>query len=135
MPKRIDKNQPDITAALRSVGASVEFLHTLGQGVPDLLVGYRGCNYVLEVKDGSLPPSQKRLTPDEKDWHDKWRGKVHTVESVDEALTAIGALKAAPTASNEWCSHQPVSICRLKVGHPITECGVFLKMELFKPYA
>lgn len=61
------------------MGASVQPLHTVGQGCPDLLVGYGGTNYLLEVKDGNKPPSQRKLTPDEHAWHDEWRGHVTVV--------------------------------------------------------
>lgn len=86
----VDANQADIVAALRRVGATVQPLHTVGGGVPDLLIGRGGVNYVIEVKDGSKPPSKRQLTPDQIEWHSSWRGHVSTVKSVDEALTAIG---------------------------------------------
>lgn len=91
--KRVDANQAEITEALRQVGASVQPIHTLGKGVPDLLVGYRGVNLVLEVKDGAKPASAQKLTPDEANWHARWRGQVAVVRSVDEALAAIGAVQ------------------------------------------
>ena len=75
---------------LRLVGCTVQHLHTIGKGCPDLLVGHQGKNYVLEIKDGELPPSARRLTADEKDWHENWRGEVHVVSNVREALAAIG---------------------------------------------
>ena len=78
---------------LKGVGASVLHLHQLGQGVPDLLVGFRGREYLLELKDGSKPPSKRKLTPDEEAWHDEWRGSVYVVNDVDEALEAIGATR------------------------------------------
>lgn len=88
---RVDDNQPEIVAALRAVGATVEPLHFVGRGFPDIAVGYRGYNYLIEIKDGAKPPSKRRLTVDERDWHDQWRGQVTVVESVDQALKAIGA--------------------------------------------
>lgn len=75
---------------LRLVGCTVQHLHTIGKGCPDILVGYQGKNYVMELKDGELPPSKQRLTDDEKDWHDNWRGEVHVVSNVREALEVIG---------------------------------------------
>lgn len=89
---KIDANQPEIIAALRKAGASVQPLHTVGQGCVDLLVGYRGANHCLEVKDGSKPPSARELTPDQIQWHMDWRGHAMVVNSVDEALIAIGAI-------------------------------------------
>lgn len=88
---RIDRNQPEIVAALRAAGATVEPLHTVGDGCPDLLVGFRRANHLLEVKDGSKPPSARELTAPQIRWHIEWRGYVTVVTSVDEALAAIGA--------------------------------------------
>lgn len=90
---KLDANQAEIVAALRAVGATVQSLAAVGQGVPDLLVGYRGKDYLLEVKDGSKPPSARRLTKAQASWHMQWRGRVHVVHDVDEALRAIGATK------------------------------------------
>lgn len=91
-PKRVDMNHKLIVRALRDVGASVQSLADIGKGVPDLLVARNDSMWLMEVKDGSLPPSRKRLTEDEQNWHDKWRGKVYIVESVEDALKVIGAL-------------------------------------------
>jgi hypothetical protein len=87
---RIDANQPEIVAALRGVGAAVQPLHTVGKGCPDLLVSHRMTNYLIEVKDGSKPPSARKLTQDQFDWHDAWRAPVHIVETVADALRVIG---------------------------------------------
>ena len=84
---RIDNNQIEIVAVLRGVGAIVTPTHQIGHGFPDLVVGYRGQNYLLEVKE-----PHGRLTADEATWHDCWRGQVRIVRSVDEALKAIGAV-------------------------------------------
>ena len=88
---KVDGNQADIVEALRSAGATVQHLHQLGQGCPDLLIGFRDRNYLLEIKDGRLSPSRRRLTAQEADWARAWRGQVTVVESVQEALGAIGA--------------------------------------------
>jgi hypothetical protein len=47
---KVDANQREVVAALRGAGATVQLLHAVGEGCPDLLVGYRGGNYLLEVK-------------------------------------------------------------------------------------
>jgi len=86
---KVDSNQPEITAALRKIGCSVTPTHTIGKGFPDLAVGFRGRNYFFEIKDGSLSPSRRSLTKDEADWHESWRGQVHIIGSVDQALRFI----------------------------------------------
>lgn len=89
--KRVDQNQREIVEALRRVGASVEHIHMVGHGVPDLMVGYfsaatgRHITIAMEVK---MPGG--KLTKDELEWHYNWRGLACVVRSVDEALRAIG---------------------------------------------
>lgn len=51
-------------------------------------------NWVLEIKDGSKPPSARRLTADEQEWHDAWCGTVLTVYTPQDALEAIGLVAA-----------------------------------------
>ena len=48
---RVDYNQSVIVESLRKAGAYVRIV-TMGDGVPDLLVGYKGFTLLLEVKDG-----------------------------------------------------------------------------------
>jgi hypothetical protein len=83
--RRVDVNQHAIVAALRSAGASVAILASLGGGIPDLLVGWRGVNFLLEVK----ADSKCRLTPDEARFHDTWRGQAAVICSIDDALHAL----------------------------------------------
>lgn len=89
---KVDANQAAIVKALRQMGASVQPLHTVGQGTPDLLVGIQGRNYLLEVKDGAKPPSAQKLTADQIDWHDMWRGQVEVVNSIDQTILAMQRL-------------------------------------------
>jgi hypothetical protein len=86
---KVDANQAEIVEALRKIGASVQSLHAVGQGCPDLLVGWRGIVSLLEVKDGSKPPSARKLTEDQVKWHAEWRGQVAVVENVEQAIEAI----------------------------------------------
>ena len=87
---KVDANQAEIVKAFRGVGCSVQHLHAVGDGCPDLLVGKDGVNYLVEVKDGSRPPSDRQLTKPQRKWHDTWRGNVAVVKSVPEALTLVG---------------------------------------------
>ena len=90
---KIDANQTAIVEALRRVGAKVQSLASVGNGTPDLLVRFRDVTYLLEVKDGSKPPSKQALTADQIIWHAEWDGAVKVVNSIESALTAIGATK------------------------------------------
>jgi len=93
MPKfaaRVDANQAQIVAALRKVGATVTPTHAAGAGFPDITVGFRGVNYLMEVKDGVKPPSAQKLTTAQVKWHGMWRGQVDIVSTDAEALAVIG---------------------------------------------
>jgi len=82
---RVDSNHREIADALRAVGASVVSLAAIGRGVPDLLVGFRGVNYLLEIKT-----TKGKLTPDQTEFTALYRGVVVVVRSVSEAYAAIG---------------------------------------------
>jgi hypothetical protein len=85
----VDANQKEITAALRKAGMSVQPLSTVGKGCPDLLVGWNGRNWLLEVKNPKNPNIKQKFTPAEMDWHALWRGQVDVVHTIEEALAVI----------------------------------------------
>lgn len=91
MPRkaRVDANQADVVSSLRAIGATVQHLHDVGQGCPDILVGFRGVNYAVEIKDGSKPPSQRKLTPQQVEWHESWKGQVDVVNDKFEAVALV----------------------------------------------
>ena len=83
---RVDANQAEIVRALRDVGATVQHLHTVGGGCPDLLVGFRGRTYLMEIKT-----TLGTLTEAEGDWFADWTGgEASVVRSVSDALRMIG---------------------------------------------
>ena len=86
---KTDANQAEIVAALRAIGATVQPLHSVGGGCPDLAVGWRGMTSLLEIKDGAKPPSARKLTPDQVKWHAEWAGHVAVVETVEQAIEAV----------------------------------------------
>lgn len=89
---RVDRNQAEIVAGLRKAGATVQPLHRVGDGCPDLLIGYRGQNYLIEVKDGQKTPSKRGLRQNQVEWHDQWRGQVAVAENITQALAVIGVI-------------------------------------------
>lgn len=90
---KIDNNQPLIVDALRAVGARVQSLAAVGDGVPDLLVQFRDMFYLLEVKDPAQPPSKRKLTEEQEFFHKRWASsRLGVVETPEEALQAIGAI-------------------------------------------
>lgn len=94
---KIDANQPAIVAALRQAGASVQSLAAIGDGCPDLLVGYAGHTALIEVKDGSKVPSARQLTPDQHQWHQNWTGgTLAIVPDIEAALRVLEVMRAKP---------------------------------------
>lgn len=90
---KVDRNQPEIVVALRKAGATVQPLHTVGNGCPDLLVGYCQRTALVEVKDGRQKPSDRRLTPDQESWHRDWNGgTLAVVTDVEGALRVLATM-------------------------------------------
>lgn len=86
---KVDANQDAIVSALEAAGASVQSLAPIGKGCPDLLAGFRGDLYLIEVKN---PKGKNKVNDAQAKWHADWRSAVFTVRSPDEALRAIGAI-------------------------------------------
>ena len=80
---RRDGNEKSIIDALRAAGCSVQALSA--KGVPDLLVGFQGRTYLMEVKT-----PRGKLTTDEEAWIGNWQGQVRIVRSIEEALGVVG---------------------------------------------
>ena len=77
---RLDANHAEIRAALERVGATV-----VPDGPTDLIVGFRGANYLIEVKT-----EKGKLRPTQEDFVRWWKGHVAVVRSIEEALKVIG---------------------------------------------
>ena len=86
---KVDANQDELVSVIRAMGGTVQSLAAVGKGCPDLLVGWRNKNLLLEIKDGSRPPSERVLTPDQKRWHSDWKGRVYIVNTLDDLLLIL----------------------------------------------
>jgi len=82
---RVDKNQSEIVSALRAAGAYVWII-----GLPvDLLVGYKGHTFLVEIKDGS----KKRLTSLQADFFESWCGSTLVrIDGAEAALRMLGVI-------------------------------------------
>ncbi len=87
--KKIDDNQNLIVKQLRRIGCSVAITSMVGNGHPDLLIGFRKKNFLFELKDGNKSASRKRLTDAEEKFFNGWSGQVDKVESFEEILKII----------------------------------------------
>ena len=88
---KTDANQSEIVAALRAIGASVHDTSAVGRGFPDLVVGHRGRNFLIECKDGAKVPSARKLTPDQVDFKAGWLGHWAVAISAADAVAIITA--------------------------------------------
>lgn len=90
---KVDRNQNDIVKALRKIGCCVLITSQLKDAF-DILVGYRSKLFIMEIKDGTLAPSKRKLTPGEEKCMRCFEGvgvKYHTVLSIDHAIEIVTA--------------------------------------------
>ena len=102
---RVDENHAAIVDLLRGFGCSVISTAGVGDGFPDLVVGFQGVTHQIEIKDGDKSPSRRRLTDDEREWHATWRGEaVYVLESARDAeqLVRQWYRDAAKPGGDEW---------------------------------
>lgn len=85
---RVDENQREIVNGLRNAGYTVQHLHKVGKGCPDILVGAKTkeglYNILIEIKmdDG-------KLTPQQIIWHADWQGQIGIAKNLNEALNIV----------------------------------------------
>jgi Holliday junction resolvase len=78
---RHDLNQSAIVRVLRDAGATVVITADIGGGFPDLVVGWRGKTYLVEVKN-LTQLSEKQL-----EFIERWRGgPVIVLRTVDDVV-------------------------------------------------
>ena len=83
---KVDANQPEIVAYLIARGCTVQSLAAEGNGCPDLLVGYRGRNYLMEIKNLE---GKNTLSEDQLRWAYLWNGQYAVVESAEAAWAVV----------------------------------------------
>ena len=82
---RTDENQKGIVRDLRAVGISVQSLGRVGEGCPDLLLGYKGRDFLCEIKT-----SKGKLKANQEEWIEKWGGeKVIVARTSDEIIHQV----------------------------------------------
>jgi len=87
--KRVDENQKTIVHTFIALGASVIDLSRVGQGTPDLAIGYKGKTVFVEVKSSEKAP----YTEPQVKFMQNWRGgAVSRIDSVDAAIRLIKML-------------------------------------------
>lgn len=88
--RRTDANLTPIVKAYRKLGCSV-WVSNLGP--VDLVVGYGGISELVEVKDGSKPPSARRLTKAQVEFRKHWTGGIRLITSLANVETHVRQLR------------------------------------------
>jgi len=89
-----DVNEGEIVDGLRQIGATVDRINE--EDLPDLIVGFRGVNYLIEIKAPSGPRggvSGRELSLGQLRWARDWRGQIGMARTLDEALHIIKAIR------------------------------------------
>lgn len=114
---RVDGNHAEIVRQFRAVGATVHDVHQVPNGF-DILVGYRGQNFIFEIKDPAQPKSGRQLTPGEKAFKEAWRGgEYHVIETFAEALRIITS--PGKTPKNFPAYEHPLNLCPYGAASPL----------------
>lgn len=79
---RTDKNQKEIVAHLRNLGAIVTITSDMGMGFPDTVVGNPETRqvFLMEIKT-----EHGKLTKSQKSFHALWQGLIYIVRTKEEA--------------------------------------------------
>jgi len=80
-----DANHNIITLAFESLGYSVLDISQL-KNCCDAIVAKGNRTIAIEIKDGSKPPSARKLSEGEAKFRDGWRGEWALIESVNDVI-------------------------------------------------
>jgi hypothetical protein len=92
---RRDYNHATITRQLILRGASVLDIATLGEGAPDILVGFRGVDRLAEIKNPNTSYGRRGQTDLQKTWGRFWNGRpVGVIRSEADVDTFLAEMEA-----------------------------------------
>ncbi len=105
---RRDANHQEVIAAFEKMGCTVIDVAGIPCGF-DILVGYGGLCLPVEIKDGTKPPSARKLTDNEAKVHAAWTGGARLVKDLDGVQETVRTLRrwhatlvAASPARRGW---------------------------------
>lgn len=98
---KTDANQQVIVGFLRKAGCSVAITSAAHDGFPDIVIGYKGVTVLAEIKDSAKPPSKRRLTPKQVEFHNEFTGAITILESIEHAAALLTKLRRASQLVND----------------------------------
>ena len=85
------------------MGVSVAITSAAHDGFTDLVIGFGGITVLVEVKDGSKVPSERKLTPQQKIFHGSFKGAITVIENEQQAVELVNRLrKVAASTKVDW---------------------------------
>ena len=85
---RVDDNHGEIVNAFKACGFVVRDTSAVGDGFPDLVCSRAGRTILVEIKDGKKPPSARKLTEAQIEFHSTWRGTIYIVSCLEDVMQA-----------------------------------------------
>jgi hypothetical protein len=87
---RVDQNQKELMDAWRELGGTVLYLHMLGGGAPDTLLGLAGQSELVEIKTPKGELNEKQI-----EWRRLWRGRPpREVRTLEELIALAEQMRA-----------------------------------------
>lgn len=80
---KVDANQPEIVKLFRKLGWYVLIISQL-KNCCDIIVSKRGQTIAIEIKDGSKPPSARKLSDGEEKFQKEWQGEYRIVICLED---------------------------------------------------
>lgn len=88
---RLDSNHGDVRIHLERHGWTTRSTAPLGDDFPDIIAARQQFTALVEVKDGSKPPSKRKLSEGQQRFRDTWPGVVITALTPEHALLQLEA--------------------------------------------
>ena len=85
---RVDANHKEIVEYFRGRCWSVLDIHTI-KNCCDIIVSRHGVTVAIEIKDGTKPPSARKLTKGEVLFKDTWQGQYYIITSIEDVDNMI----------------------------------------------
>lgn len=87
---KVDDNQSEVVKLFRKLGWCVLITSQL-KNCCDIIVSKNGRTVAVEIKDGSKPPSARKLSDGELEFRAKWKGEYALVETIDHVIEVNNA--------------------------------------------
>jgi Holliday junction resolvase len=97
---KIDANQSELVKIMRDMGVSVKITSSAHDGMTDLVVGFGGITVLVEVKDGSRSPSERKFTQKQVEFHSSFAGAITVIETVDQAIQLVNLIRQVAAKIN-----------------------------------